>query len=1194
MSDKFAPLGSSSLARWISLQLKTEQCIFGIPETLFWHPQKQSLTRRTFDQRLENPFGVAAGPHTQLAVNIVAAWLCGARFIELKTIQTLDDLDIAKPCIDAEDAGFNCEWSQELALEQSLAEYVKAWVLILALQKRLFGTVQTADPGFVFNMSVGYDLKGIQQPNVQSFLDSMNDASALVERVVDGMRPWFPELDDFVVPKRLSNNVTLSTMHGCPPDEIEQIAEYLLTERKLHTNIKLNPTVLGPQKLRAILNETMGFKDITVPDEAFAHDTKFADAIAMIRRLKAKADDTGVTLGLKLTNTLEVQNHRPVFPADQTMMYMSGRTLHPLTVNAGLAFIEELGHLVPISFCGGADAFNAAEILACGYVPLTVCTDLLRPGGYTRLAQYFTELHERLEDWQADDLETLAAHRAGAQKAFAQDFPPLLQTELAQNSVKQAATVATQAAPRLIRAIRDRRFASPSPCAQWNVSGVAAQTLRTAAINACKTLNARRYANEVQTQKAYQAAAAPPQTKSARALEWFDCIQAPCQNECPAGQNVPDYMYLVSQGRFAEALRIIGDTNPLPLTTGAVCDHPCTTKCVRNHYDDPLAIREIKRAAARYGAENWHPEGAEKASGAGPVAIIGGGPAGVSAAYFLLRRGYRVTLFERRSQIGGMAAAVIPRFRLPNADLKKDLDRIAALGAKVHLGRQAGRDFTLASLRQEGFNTIFLGLGAIQGRLMGIEGEQTGGVMDCLSFLQALDRDRAADPPPVLGKHVIVVGGGNSAVDAARVAWRLSEESQVTVLYRRSRAQMPAEPEEIEAMLEEGIALQELTVPVRVFSSEGRVNEIECVRMRLGAPDKSGRPRPIPIDGSTFRLACTSMIVGIGQKTQLDFLAGSGVQLNRNGTIRVDEKTMETQEPGIFAGGDVVRGPSTVIRAAADGRRAADAIGKRDRGEAFVSTAAEKKDLAVSELMGRRARRVFRMPGNARPADERRDFEEVEPVWSKQRAQKEAARCLLCNEMCSLCVTVCPNRANQAYTSEPMEAQIPAFTMGENGLQRRDPIPFWVRQKTQIINLADLCNACGNCRTFCPTAGAPYQDKPRLTLDRRVYEESNDTILYFETAADEDGAKTENTSSGDRWTLHAKIDGRAHRLERRGAELIYRCPTLEATVSVEDWQVKTARPGAAAQAGQPLDLIPAVRLYRVAQGVQDSLPYLFE
>ena len=529
MEKEFRPAPIGWLARWMFEDLD-RGLVMGIPRTSFAQPDERMATTR-FGRVLGIPLGVAAGPHTQLTQNIVAAWLCGARFIELKTVQILDAIKVSRPCIDAEDVTYNCEWSQELSLDQSFDEYIKAWVLLHALAHKLGMT----GPAVLFNMSVGYNLEGIQSEKVQRFIKRMRSAPEELARVVDEVAKVYPAVRDLKIPAAMTNHVTLSTMHGCPPAEIERIALFMLEELGLDTWVKLNPTLLGPERLRGLLNDKAGF-GITVPDLAFDHDPKFEAAIGMVQTLRDAASKKGRSFGIKLSNTLEVENHRPIFPPNEKMMYMSGRALHPITLTLANRVTEALDGSVPISFCGGADAWNFPQLVADGMGPVTVCTDLLKPGGYARLAQYVQELSVAMDRVDAESIdEFIVAH--GKENGG---------------------------------------------------EGVAARARR----------NLARHLEQATSEPRFARNPKRVQAKGSRALGYFDCAMAPCQEACPSHQNIPDYMHLVATGRADDALQTILCTNPLPAITGRVCDHPCTEHCVRNHYDEPLAIREIKRFAA--------------------------------------------------------------------------------------------------------------------------------------------------------------------------------------------------------------------------------------------------------------------------------------------------------------------------------------------------------------------------------------------------------------------------------------------------------------------------------------------------------------------------------------------------------------------------------------------------------------------
>ena len=577
------------LTDWVFTELEQKNSIFGIPRNAFFTPSEDDRFRLTnYGQTLETPFGVAAGPHTQMAQNIVVAWLVGARFIELKTVQTLDELDVNKPCIDLEDEGYNVEWSQELKVHQSFDEYLRAWVLIHALHRKLGFPGDT--PGMIFNMSVGYDLKGILQPNVQWYLDVMNDASDYIEPFIDIVAQRYPEVRDIDIPVQVSNTMTLSTMHGCPPEEIEQISAYLLEDRGLHTSVKCNPTLLGPELVRGIINDELGFSDVVIPDEAFGHDLKYVDAVPMFNNLKVIANREGLTFGLKLSNTLEVENHRPTFPDDE-MMYLSGRALHAVTSNLALKLSTEFDGDMLLSYAGGADAFNVAELLRSGMTTITVCSDLLKTGGYLRFPQYLEELNLALDKAEADDL-----------------------SEFAGSSLENLGSYA--------EAVRK----------DW------------------------RYRNE---------SFRMDRSKTDRKLGLFDCIEAPCVDECPVSQDVPAYMRAVREGRFDDAVEITRADNPVPSILGRVCDHLCETTCIRTHLDQPLAIRDMKRFIMSH--EKW-PRVPERAASTGDkVAIIGAGPAGIAAAQELGIAGVGSTIFEAHAYAGGHGRWRNPRVPPPSA-----------------------------------------------------------------------------------------------------------------------------------------------------------------------------------------------------------------------------------------------------------------------------------------------------------------------------------------------------------------------------------------------------------------------------------------------------------------------------------------------------------------------------------------------
>ena len=386
MSDRMHPIPFEALLDWAFGERKAQNSIFGC--TYFYHAP-EGAGQPYMGRMPETAVGPAAGPHTQLAQNIISAYLCGARIFELKTVQIIDgeDLPVSKPCILAEDEGYNCEWSTELTVRQAQDEYIKAWFMLHVLAKEL--GLGRAD-GFVFNMSVGYDLAGIQSKKIDDFLNNMKDASqaeefqhckeALARRL--GSFQHFTEADLEAVSPGICSSVTVSTMHGCPPSETEKIAIHLLENKKLNLLLKCNPTLVGYEDARKTL-DALGFSYIQFEHESFDHDLQYADAIPMLRRIQAKAAELGLYFGVKLTNTFAAKAAKGELPDEN--MYMSGRALLPLSLQVAARISRDFGGDLPISYCGGANAKNIAALRGAGLFPITVCTDLLKPGGYGKL-----------------------------------------------------------------------------------------------------------------------------------------------------------------------------------------------------------------------------------------------------------------------------------------------------------------------------------------------------------------------------------------------------------------------------------------------------------------------------------------------------------------------------------------------------------------------------------------------------------------------------------------------------------------------------------------------------------------------------------------------------------------------------------------------------------------------------------------
>lgn len=965
------------LLNWIFSEFEKEKSIFGIPQSRFFK-KKNSKAFKIFNEDLETPFGPAAGPHTQLAQNIVTSYLVGGRFIELKTVQILDNLEIEKPCIDVEDEGYNVEWSQELSLEESFDEYLKAWILIHFL-KKAFKLSENSFNGFVFNMSVGYDLKGIQSPGVDRFIEQMKDAglSEKFDEYIEELIEFISKSKfDFITQSKeeliktiknispaISNSVTLSTMHGCPSNEIEAIASYLIKEKKLNTYVKLNPTLLGFEIVRDIL-DNLGYDYIKLKEESFKHDLKFEEAIPMIRRLNEFAKENGREFGIKLSNTLGVINTKNKLPGEE--MYLSGRTLFPLTINLAYKISKELNGEIKISYSGGANIFNSKKIIRSGIYPVTYATELLKPGGYYRLNQI-------VNDFEASKLSFNSNSSIIDVEMLKELCDQVFETDFYKKDFKETTTV------------------------QINKN-----------------------------------------------LPLFDCYIAPCEITCPIEQDVSEYSYLVSQGKFIEAFETIIEKNPLPHITGYICDHQCMTKCTRWEYDSPILIRDIKKFATEKAfkeyLKNFSKNFISNRNGV-KVAIIGAGPSGLSAAYFLARAGFDVTIFEKTDKAGGTVRHTIPQFRIPQEVIDKDIEFIQM--HNVNVIYNSNSDLKIDELKSQGFKYVFIGIGAEIPNELKINSNEK--VFDALEFLKRFNKNEKFN----LGEKVAVIGGGNSAMDAARAALRCEGVKEVTIIYRRTLQYMPADKEEINAAIKDGVRFIELLQPV-----EFNNGILKCQKMKLGEFDKDGRKKSIPVENEFIEFEINSIITAIGEHTDYQFLKNNKIEFDSSFSLKVNSETNETNIKNVFVGGDTLRGPSTVVESIADGKKAAEEIIRREGVKVNFNV---KRDYH---------REMFNKQIDLRG--------EVKFSFNDDLV-KEASRCLMCDSLCNKCVEVCPNRAN-----------IPVKI--EDGFK-----DFY-----QIVHIDKICNECGNCETFCPYSGLPYKDKFTIFSEAEEFNRSASPGILIE------------------------------------------------------------------------------------------------
>ena len=611
---------------------------------------------------------------------------------------------------------------------------------------------------------------------------------------------------------------------------------------------------------------------------------------------------------------------------------MSGRSLFPLTIELARRIARQFDGRLRISYSGGADARNIRELYAAGIWPITMATNVLKPGGYERFSQ-------------------IAGLLAGAERVDSVDVDAV--TELA-----------------------------------------------------ARTASGADYRKPIKPAKPHKIDAELP---------LMSCFTAPCRSGCPISQDIPAYLSRVDEGKLAEALGIIVEKNALPHITGNLCPHPCGAKCERSFYEPEGArIRESKLAAARGGFD----EVVRGLRAAGPgrlvsaadknVAVVGGGPAGLACAFFLTRAGAKVTIFERTDALGGIARHVIPEFRISHEDIDRDVALCLAYGAQVEMGVEVT---SAEELLARGFTDVVVATGAWAPGQVGLK---MGEEIDVLEFLEAAK----SGEPLELGTDVVIVGAGNTAMDAARVAKRADGVKNVRIVYRRTVREMPADEEELQLALAEGVELCELLAPIGAADGV-----LTCERMRLGEPDESGRRRPEGT-GETCEVPATAVICAVGEKIETTLYERAGVQVDRRGR----PAGTSTGVPHVWAAGDCRRGPATFVEAIADAQAVA-----RDLAGVDFTAGAEKNVRAdkLDAIMARKGDVCLDVAGCT------------------------TSRCLGCATVCEVCCDVCPNRANVAVK-----------------------VPGLAQQ--QVVHVDGMCNECGNCAVFCPWSGRPYKDK--LTL----------------------------------------------------------------------------------------------------------------
>jgi len=552
----------------------------------------------------------------------------------------------------------------------------------------------------------------------------------------------------------------------------------------------------------------------------------------------------------------------------------------------------------------------------------------------------------------------------------------------------------------------------------------------------------------------------------------------PCKAACPAGVNVQGYLALAGQGKFKEAYELIRRSIPFPSVCGRVCLHPCENECERGKVDEPVAINAIKRFVADYvlAQKRLKTEPIPRKYGE-KVAVVGSGPAGLTAAYELTKMGYPVTVFESLRELGGMLRVGIPKYRLPKNVLDKEIELVESSGVEVRTNTTIGKDLTVDGLLRQGYVAIFFAAGAQKSRKLGIKGEELKGVIPALEFLKRVNLDKRTE----IGEKVVVIGGGDAAIDAARTALRHGAK-EVTVLYRRSREEMPACPSEVQEAEKEGVKLHFLASPTRILGEESHVVSVECIEMRLDKPDESGRRRPVPVKGSEFVVEIDTVIPAVGQALDKNLLP-KNMKLSLYGTVAVDPTTLQTNLPGIFAGGDAVKGGATVIDAIADGKRAAISIHRYLRGEDMWA-GREERTTRVEKISKAGIEKKARQVMPLLPLTRRLSDKEVELGFTEDMVREEANRCLACGgcSECLECEKVCelPDVIKHQQKEEHITIEIGAIIVAV-GCEVFDasltPELGYGHYRNVVSNIEfeRISNAAGPTegRILCPATGKP-------------------------------------------------------------------------------------------------------------------------
>ena len=952
MSDTMRPIPLTRLIKWVQCEYKNHGSVFGIKKEEFFYPSSRNV--EVFGKKTSVPIGPASGPHTQLAQNILASFLAGSRFMELKTVQTLDGEELRKallrPSINAACEGYNVEWSTELTVRETLEEYIKAWFLchIFAVE---FNICEKAD--VIFTMSAGYSLDGIKSEKIDFFLEGMKNAqnTDIWQECYGQIEACLSSFANFTkdslvsIPSEISDSIIISTFNNCPVDETEKIALFFINDKKLHTYIKCNPTLPGFETTREILDNA-GYGHISFNEQYFKDDIQFNDALKMLRRLKTAAAKAHTGFGVKLTNTLPVEIKQNELPGK--VMYLSGRALFPLSIFTAKKICEAFHGEMPISYSGGADFFNLKDILETGICPVTMVTNSLKPGGVARFNQLARLCEEISPNTGSVNVKALNAlcEKAANWKHYRSDYgrSPL-------------------------------KIPGPPPL--------------------------------------------------------FNCKKAPCAEGCPLGMKIPQITAAVSAKDYNEAVKIIALDNSAPSITGILCDHLCQEKCVRLYYDDPLRIKQAHMTAAKTAQEYYNFSiTASRIKTDESAAVIGAGPAGIAAAFFLRRNGVAVTVYEKRKHPYGAVQYLLPSFIISDDDIFRDYETAVKTGVEFVFNAP---EIPVGDLKKK-HRFVVIAAGVWKDAETAIKMRRDV-IPGAIGFLEDI---KISNFCLNLGKKVAVLGTGNAAIYCARAAMRNKGVESVAIIYSGTADTMPVLPQEKEQALAENIVIREL---LKVVSWEDGI--LICEQTVPDDGDGSGGSAGT---GKKQELHFDTVISADGVKVDTEQFAACNILLE--GDFPVTNGDLESSLPDVYIAGSCRTGILKTVNSVADGKKAAAGILKKlGITPDFSST---EPSFAVNE------------------EEEKAAYLKKSLIRESENDDTDAGRCLSCNVLCEVCVDVCPNRAN-----------IPIIVPVAGKAQDR-----------QILHIDGMCNECGNCAVFCPYDGKPHRDKPSLFINEEDFEES--------------------------------------------------------------------------------------------------------